>query len=120
MKVREMTAREAWDYFRDLGQRGFLAEEENEVAGWMGFNSDDKGLYVHSVFCTDEGIACAALIQAAIRLARDLNINTIRYIVDAENPHFLRLVEAGRASVQSYIVQFPVSDKTDQRRHSHH
>ena len=110
MTIQEMTAREAWEYFRDLGQRGFLAMEGEDVVGWMGFNSDDLGLYVHSVFCTGETHACASLVQAVIRLAKDLKIENIRYVVDENNPHFLRLVDSGRASVQSYIVSFPVKD----------
>ena len=106
-----MTAREAWEYFCDLSQRGFLAEENGIELGWIGFNSDDRGIYAHSLFCNDEGHACAALLQAVIQLARDLDIRAVRYIVDADNPHLLRLVESGRATIQSHIIQFPVPSK---------
>jgi hypothetical protein len=106
ISIREMSAREAWQYFHDLGQRGFLAEENGAAIGWMGFNSDDQGLYIHSVFCSDEGTACASLVQAAIHLAKELGTEKIRYIVDHDNPHFLRLVESGRASIESYVVAF--------------
>jgi len=110
MKIKEMTAAQAWEYFHDLGQRGFLATDGEQILGWIGFNSDDRGLYVHSMFCTDEGHTCAALAQAVINLARNLDIDTMRFVVDADNPHFLRLVESGRATVQSYIVKLPISN----------
>jgi hypothetical protein len=102
--VREMTAAEVWCYFSDLGQRGFIAESGADILGWVGLNSDEHGLYAHSMFCRDEGSACAAITQAIVRLCRDLRIQTFRYIVDANNPHLLKFVENGRASVQSYIV----------------
>src|SRR3954470_18425660 len=110
MTIREMTAREAWEYFRDLGQRGMLAIDE-DVKGWVGFNTDDQGLYVHSIYCNDEGVACASLIQSLIALAKDLRLDSIRFIVEHDNPHFLRFVDTNRAAIQSYVVTYPICNK---------
>lgn len=104
LTVREMSALEAMEHFAEIGQRGLLAEHAGEVQGWVGFNLDDQGLYGHSMFCRDEGVACAALCQALRQMARDLNQPQIRFVVNAENPHFLRLVESGRAVIHSYVV----------------
>lgn len=105
-----MSAVEAFNHFGDLAQRGLVAEQDGAVLGFTGFNLDGQGLYAHSMFCLDEGHACAALCQALRRLARELKQPQLRFVVNADNPHFLRFVNNGRATIHSYVVSLSIQE----------
>ncbi len=107
MKVREMTLGEVSRFFGDGSQRGLLAlAESGEIAGQVAYHTQGDEFYAHSLFC-DDGFptAAAALFQAARRTCRRLGYSSGTFCVDADNPHLLRLVQRGRATIETYVLR---------------
>ncbi len=100
-----MTEQELLEYFADTTQRGVIAEQGGEVAGWVGWNRS-KGLFAHSMYCDpDHPTACAALVQELRRLARLSEVPAVTFVVDVENPTLLALTKKGRARIVSHVLE---------------
>lgn len=89
-----MTEEELLRTFGDAEQRGILAEENETVFGWAGWNrSGDTGFYAHSLYVDgDRPHAYLCLIRELRRLARLCGCGAIEFYVDHDQADYLRRV----------------------------
>lgn len=106
MIVRRMTKPEALAFFGDKKQHGILAIEGDVIAASCGFNADQGDFYVHSMFCNpDYPNALAGVIQLARRECKRHGFTSGTFAVDSINPEMLRLVDSGRARIETYYIR---------------
>lgn len=107
MTAREMSAREVHEYFGDMNRRGLIVDDADGPAGWLGFYTDQDGIYVHSLY---SGAGAYPMMAMWIKgLADELSL-PVKWVVAADNTDLLHLVKSGRAAITDYVIVYPAKE----------
>lgn len=110
MHIRPMTKMESIRFFGNDVHEGFVAVEGGNYVGQIAWNFEGDGeMYVHSLFCDDDyPMLASRLIQKVRQACKEAGKDSVIFLVDVSNPHLMRLVESGRAKIESYLLRMKV------------